>query len=331
MGRFDGRRCAVTGAGGFIGLAVCERLTGEGAQVVGLEANPATHERVEASGAVFVACDVTDERALAEALVGAELIIHTAAIVTDFGEMDDFIAVNVRGTRNVLDAARAVGAERVVHLSSVVNFGYEHMVELDDDAYSRQAGIPYIDTKAASDALARSRAAQGQPVTVIRPGDVYGPGSLPWAVRPLDAIRKHRFVLVDGGKGLMLPIYVDDLVDAIVAALVSQAAVGAALTVWDGHAVTCKEFFEHYARILGRKRIPSVPRPLANVAAGAQELIARLTGGTPEISRNAITFVSRKAPLSNRRARELLGWEPKVGLEEGMRRTEAWFRAEGIL
>ena len=90
--------------------------------------------------------------------------------------MDDFIEVNVRGTRNVLDAARDAGARRLVHLSSIVTFGYEHDVELDEDAAARPAGIPYIDTKGASDELVRTRAERGEPVVTLRPGDVYGPG-----------------------------------------------------------------------------------------------------------------------------------------------------------
>ncbi len=331
MEGIEGKRCVVTGAGGFIGRALCERLARAGGELIGLDANPTTRERVEATGAQFAQCDVTDGSAVAAALAGAQLIVHTAAIVTDYGEMDDFVAVNVRGTRNVLDAALETSADRVVHLSSVVRFGYEHASELDDEAFARAAGIPYLDTKAASDALALERGKRGDKVTVVRPGDVYGPGSIPWAVRPLEAIRKRQFVLIDGGTGLMLPVYVDDLVESIVLALTVPDARGEALTVWDGSAVTCAEFFNNYALMLGRRKIPSLPRPIAHAAAGAQELIARLTGRPPQISRNAITFVSRKAPLSNRRARELLGWEPQVTLDEGMRRTEEWFRAEGLL
>lgn len=331
METIEGRTCVVTGAGGFIGGALCSKLAEAGARVVGLEANPDTRPRVEATGAEFVSCDVTDAKAVERALAEAQLVVHTAAIVSDWGKMADFVHVNVRGTRNVLDAARSAQAEHVVHLSSVVTWGFEHEAELDEDAPGRPAGIPYIDTKGASDALARARAKRGEPITVVRPGDVYGPGSVPWAVRPLEAIRKHQFMLVDGGAGLILPIYIDDLVEAIVASLTTLQSRRAAITVWDGNAVTCAEFFGYYARMLGRSSIPSVPRPLAMLGAAGQELAARVRGRPPAFTRNAITFVSRKAPLSNRRAQELLGWQPRVSLDEGMRRTEDWFRAEGLL
>jgi nucleoside-diphosphate-sugar epimerase len=326
-----GRSCVVTGAGGFIGLALCRRLAADGADVTGLDIDPRAAERVEDAGAAFAVCDTTEPAALRGALAGAELVVHAAARVSDWGPMDDFVRVNVRGTRNVLDAAVQTGVARVVQISSVATWGYEHAYELDEDAPPRPCGIPYIDTKGASDALALSRASRGDPIVVVRPGDVYGPGSTPWAVRPLEGIRTRQFMLVGKGDGLMTPVYVDDLVDAIVLALTADGATGLAFTVWDGTPVTCAEFFGYYARMLGRNGIPGLPRPLATAVGAAQELVAHLTRRPPTFTRNAIEFVSRKAPYSNRRARELLGWQPKVALEEGMRRTEVWFREQGML
>jgi nucleoside-diphosphate-sugar epimerase len=124
---------------------------------------------------------------------------------------------------------------------------------------------------------------------------------------------------------------VDDLVEAIALALTEPKAAGIAFTVWDGSPVTCAEFFSYYARMLGRGGLPRLPRPIASAAGAAQEMVARVTGEPPTFTRNAITFVSRRAVYSNRRARELLGWQPQVTLDEGMRRTEVWFREEGLL
>lgn len=321
----------MTGAGGFIGLALSRRLSDEGARVLGLDVDESARDRVAAAGARFERCDTTDPRAVREVLDGAELLVHAAARVSDWGPMEDFVRVNVEGTRNVLDAALEAGVGRLVHISSVAIWGYEHRRELDEDAPARPCGIPYIDTKGTSDALALRRARAGAPIAIVRPGDVYGPGSIPWAVRPLEAIRNRQFMLIDGGKGLMVPVYVDDLVDSVLLALTLDGAVGQAFTVWDGNAVTCAEFFSHYAQMLGKSGIPSLPRPLAAAAAAAQEAVARARGRQPAFSRNAISFVSRRAGYSNRRAREVLGWEPKVTLDEGMRRTRDWFREQGLI
>jgi nucleoside-diphosphate-sugar epimerase len=326
-----GRRVAVTGAGGFIGRALCARLTSEGALVTGLEIDQSLGGRVSGSGATFRHCDTTDPAGVHAALEGAELVIHTAALVTDWGPMSDFVRVNVGGTRNVLDAAEAAGAERVVHVSSVATWGYEHRVPLDEDSPPRPCGIPYIDTKGASDALALDRARRGEPIAVVRPGDVYGPGSTPWAVRPLEGLRGNRFMLIGKGQGVMTPVYIDDLVECILLALTVSGATGRGYTAWDGIPLPAAEFFGHYARMLGRDRIPRLPRFLAGIAAGAQEAVAIATRKPPLFTRNAISFVSRRAPYSNRRARELLGWQPRVTVDEGMRRTELWFRQEGLL
>jgi nucleoside-diphosphate-sugar epimerase len=315
---------AVTGAGGFIGQALCARLAAEGAQVAGLDVDPAAAARVEATGARFVRCDVTDPAAVRAALDGRSLVVHTAANVSDWGRMEDFVALNVGGTRNVLDAASEAAVERVVHLSSVAIWGWEFTADVHEDHPPRVTGVPYVDTKAASDHLARSRRA-----TVVRPGDVYGPRSVPWAIRPLAALRTRRMAIPP--RGLMTPVYVDDLVECVVRALTVPEADGQAFVAWEGPPVATRDFFDRLAAMVGRRRAPVAPRPLLTAIAAAQEAAARLTGTAPVATRWAIGYLSRSAAYDCRRARDVLGWRPQVSLDEGMRRTEAWAREAGLL
>jgi nucleoside-diphosphate-sugar epimerase len=324
-GRFEGHSAAVTGAGGFIGGAVCRALVEEGASVTGIEIDAATADRVRATGAEFAEADVTDAEALGGALEGADLVVHAAAYVRDWGDMDDFVRVNVGGTVAVLDAAGAAGADRVVHISSVVVYGYHHPGELDEDAFHRTYGIPYIDTKSASDAVALRRGA-----VVIRPGDVYGPGSVPWTLRPFELARGGQLAVPGDGDGQMLPVYIDDLVEAILLGLL-EGEPGRAYTAWDGEPVTFGEYFDRFAELAGSRPARRVPRPVLTALAKSMELVAAARGRPPRFSTRAMTFVDRRGTASNRRAREELGWEPRVGLDEGMRRTEAWLRAEGLL
>jgi nucleoside-diphosphate-sugar epimerase len=275
-------RVAVTGAAGFIGGAVCRRLAADGDEPIGIDLAGADRR-----------ADIADP---------ADAVGHAAALVSERGRMADFVRINTRGTRNVLDAA---GDRRAVVIASVAAWGYEFAHDLDEDARPRPCGIPYIDTKGATEVLALRRGA-----TVIRPGDVYGPGSQPWVVRPLEMMRKGRFYLPAPGDGLITPVYVDDLVDAILRALREPRAAGRAYTVWDGHAVTAREFFAYHARSLGQGEVRVLPAPLLKLA-------ARAIGAGPA----AVTFMSRRAVYPNARAREELGWEPRFSLERGMTAT----------
>lgn len=323
-GHLEGRRAVVTGAGGFIGGALCAALAATGAEVVGLDLDESRAAGLEASGARFRHCDVTDAAATRDAIAGAELVIHAAAFIREWGTMEEFVALNLGGTANVLDAASHHAVDRVVHLSSVVVYGYDDHSEQDESAPLRNYGIPYIDTKSSSDRLARRRGA-----IVIRPGDVYGPGSVPWTIRPLELARKHRLVVPAPGDGVMLPVYISDLVEAILLGARSGTP-GEAYTAWSGERITFKQYFDRLAALVG-SRCRVLPRGLLETAGRASERLARLRGAAPEFTDRAITFLDRRGTVSNRRIVTELGFEPQVDVAEGVRLSEQWARREGLL
>jgi nucleoside-diphosphate-sugar epimerase len=317
-----GQRVAVTGAAGFIGSAVARALTAEGADVIGIEVSPELEARVREAGADPRVADVSDRGAIREALADVDAVIHTAAFVREWGAMEDFIRVNVQGTANVLDAAEAAGA-RVVQISSVVVYGYTDDSQQDESAFRRNVGVPYIDTKSASDRMAARRGA-----VIVRPGDVYGPGSVPWVIRPVEMLRSRRLGLPGKGDGTMLPVYIDDLVAGIVAAL-RRGEPGRAYTVWDGEGVTFAEYFRRLAEAAGVPEPRSLPKPVMWAVGGAAETIARVRGVPPPFGRHGSMLLDRRGTVSNEAARSL-GWEPQVSLDEGMRRTAEWLRSEGL-
>jgi nucleoside-diphosphate-sugar epimerase len=289
---------AVTGASGFIGSALCERLRADGDAVIGIDVAGNPDRRA----------DVADPASTVAALAGADAIVHAAAVVAERGRMEDFIRVNVRGTRNVLDAA---AGRRVVLLGSVAGWGYAFARELAEDSPPRPCGLPYVDTKGAAETLALRRGA-----TVIRPGDVYGPRSTPWVIRPLEMMRAGRFYLPSPGDGVMTLVFVEDLVDAIARALREPRAAGRGYTVWDGSPVAARDYFHQLA---GRP-VRTLPAPILRAA-------ARAFGMGPA----AVTFVTRRATYPNARARDELGWRASTTLDEGMARTREWARAAGLL
>lgn len=321
MSRFAGRKAVVTGAGGFIGAAICRALVAEGAAVDGIDVAPAAREAVEEAGARFVFADVTALTAMEAALEGADTVFHTAAFIHEGGAMDEFVALNLGGTIALLDAAERRGVDRFVHLSSVVVYGYEDRSTQDEDAPLRTIGIPYLDTKSSSDRIARRRGA-----VVIRPGDVYGPGSVPWTVRPLELARTGRLAIPSPGTQRMLPVYVDDLVEAaLLGALEGER--GRAYAAWSGENLSFRDYFDRLVTPAGGScRV--LPSTVLRAAASASAAVARVRGSEPDLGPHALTFVDRRGSVSTARIRHELGWEAQVGIDEGLERIRRWSAGE---
>jgi nucleoside-diphosphate-sugar epimerase len=308
---------AVTGAAGFIGSAMCRRLAAEGHDVIGIDLDPGAAARVTAAGAQFRRADVADRGAVRGALDGAGLVVHTAALLPGSGGMSDSVRVNVGGTENVCIAARDAGVDRVVHVSSVAAWGYDFKTDItEDEPLATRSPHPYVATKAASELVARKYGA-----TIVKPGDVYGPESQPWAVLPFELIKGGRIGLPMKGRGILTLVYVDDLVDCIYRALTLPEGERGLFTAWDGRPVTAKDFFDGYARMLGKRGVRTAPKAVLRP-------LMRLT---PGVNPDDLIFLMRRAVYPNARAREVLGWEPSVTLEEGMARTERWLRETGLL
>ena len=311
---------AVTGAAGFIGSAMCRRLVAEGHDVVGIDVDPGAAAKVTATGAQFRPADVSDRGAVRGAVDGAELAVHTAALLPGASSrsMADSVRVNVGGTENVCVAARDAGVKRLVHVSSVAAWGYDFGTDItEDEPLATRSPHPYIATKAASELVARKHGA-----TIVKPGDVYGPESQPWAVIPFELIKAGRAALPMKGRGLLTLVYVDDLVDCIYRALTLPGGRGRCVHRVGraaGHGEGVLRPVRAHARQEGRAH-GSGSRPATAHAADAGREPRR-----PDLPDAA------RASIPNARAREQLGWEPRVTLEEGMARTENWLRATGLL
>ena len=307
-------RVAITGGAGFIGRAVGARYRALGAQVVGVDVQPD-----EAAG--IVAGDTSRPGPWQDTIASADLVVHTAALVSNTSGLQRAWEVNVLGTRHVLDAAAQGGAGRVLHLSSVRAFSdVDFPADVDEHHPVRPDGHEYVDTKIASEQVALQAHAAGEvPVTVIRPGDVYGPGSLPWTVWPVLGIMSGSFAIPDDGSHLFSPVYIDNLVDGLVAAAASPVAAGQVLTLSDGVAVSNLGFFGRYYRMLGLE-----PELLPAAEVGARFAAAGVGADT-------VDYLLRRHTYSIAKARRMLGYEPTVDLDEGMARCEAWLRESGLL
>jgi len=315
---------AVTGSGGFIGLRMAERARERGMRVRGLELGAEAARRAEAQGFETIVGDVNDSDAVRRLCAGASVVFHTAAIVDEGGEWARFREVNVEGTRHVASVARDAGVRRFVHLSSVMVYGFDFPRFVSEAGPFRGEGNPYCQTKIESEEALRALHRPGSFETiVIRPGDVYGPGSVPWVIRPVELMKRGLFMLIDGGRGIMNHVHVDNLIDGIFAAL-DRDVTGEAFNLTDGAETSFREYFTRLGALVGRKRFPSLPRPVAIAAFGAMARGARLLGRKPLAEPSAVPFVTRPHTYSIEKARSWLGYQPKVTLDEGMRELAAW-------
>jgi nucleoside-diphosphate-sugar epimerase len=317
-------RIFITGASGFIGRALYGRCVAEGHEVAGcdLAADP---ERSIVRG------DVAHAGEWQQHLGGCELVIHTAASVSLRLERPEEIwRSNVLGTANVLAAAERAGAKRFVHFSSVTVFGFEFPDGVDEHYPVHNTYVPYPDSKIASEQVVLQAHLDGRvPCTIVRPGDVYGPRSRAWATIPAELIRARRFILPDGGRGIHSPVYVDNLIDGVLLAATSPDAVGQVFTLSDGIGVPYRDFFAPYAELIGRRLI-TLPTPVAIGMAAMVQRAARLAPGDNEINPASARYLLRRGTYSNEKARRVLGWEPRVGLEDGLRRTVEWLADQGF-
>lgn len=319
------QRVFITGAAGFIGRVLADRLRAGGVEVRGVD-------RVADPAAGIVAGDISEPGEWQNAAAGAGVLVHTAALVGMPTDVSAFWAVNVRGTRLAIEAARAAGVGRVVHLSSVVTFGLDFPDQVGESHPVRPTGVAYTDTKIAAEQVAlMAHAAGEQEVVVVRPGDVYGPGSRPWTLMPLEFMRRRRLALPARGRGIHSPVFVDDLVAGIVRAATAPEAAGRVITLSGGVGVETRDYFGRLGRMAGMK-VPAVPTSVALAGAAGLDRVARLRGVPNELTPDGVRYLAeRRGTYGIRTARELLGWSPEVDLDEGMARTEGWLRDEGLI
>lgn len=322
---------AITGIGGFIANRMIERAKERDWEVCGFDITDDGVERAINAGADAVVGDVGDKKFMTEFFDGVDVVFHTAAIVDESGDPAEFHRVNVEGTKNTVDAATAAGVDRFVHLSSVMVYGFDYPEGVDETHPLPEVDNIYCETKQRSDEIVQqAHEPGGLEVIVIRPGDVYGAGSRPWMLRPLEMMEAGLFNLPGGGEGVVNHVHVDNLIDAVFLAL-DQDMTGEIYNITDGVATSCREFFGHHARLLGNDGVATMPtfvlKSFLTVAGPAW----RLFGADPPATPEAMDFLLRRAAISIDKARRELDYTPTLDLEAGMEQVAEQLRASGQL
>jgi nucleoside-diphosphate-sugar epimerase len=249
-----GRKVLVTGASGFIGGRLVERLVRHhvrrGADVRALIRNPSSAARLARFPIDFQMGDVTNSADLDKAMAGRSLVFHCAYGTS--GSQKHRAWVNKVGTERVLEAAYRAGSLRVVYLSTLMVYGRTGDGDLDETAPRRRFGNAYSDSKLEAERIALQYSRSGRmPVAVLQPTAVYGPYGGVWTAGPLQTLKTGRMILINGGEGLANAVYVDDLVSAMLLAAVKDEAVGEAFLISGPEAVPWRELYERFSGLLG--------------------------------------------------------------------------------
>jgi nucleoside-diphosphate-sugar epimerase len=317
----------ITGIGGFIGKQTAKRALERGWKVSGIDANPDSAQMVQEEFGIDVAVgDISQQVDCNLALQQADVVLNTAAIVQEDGDWVRFRAVNVQGALNVARAAKRAGVKQYIQLSSVMVYGFNYVSHVTEEGLVSGDNNPYCQTKIESEIALKRMQADDFAITIIRPGDVYGPGSVPWVIRPLEMMRQWQFMHIDDGRGCFNFVYIDNLVDAIFLATNSKAY-GQTYNVTDG-AVTNKEFFNALAEMAGVKWIPSVPSFLVKPMASILSKLMKGVGRKFQVNEQAIRYMLRPHPYSNEKIKRELGYQPKIDLQAGLRLTEEWLKTD---
>jgi dTDP-glucose 4,6-dehydratase len=310
-----GKRVLVTGAGGFIGSHLAERLVREGAKVRALVHYNALgsrgwldHSPLQKDMEI-VAGDITDSGSVAGAMAGVEIAFHLAALIGipySYAAPRSYVRTNVEGTINVLEAARANGMARVVHTSTSETYGTALRVPIAED-HPLQGQSPYSATKIGADKLAEAYFRSFDlPVVTVRPFNTFGPRQSQRAIIPTIVTQ-----LLDGRElalGNVHPTrdlnFVSNTVDGFLLAGTRDGVVGETINLGSGKEISVGDLARRIGELMG-------------VEARVREEAARVRPPNSEVERLLADIT---------RAGKLLGWKPKVSLDDGLRETIAWIK-----
>jgi len=321
----------VTGATGFTGGHLARALKKRGDEVWAMVRNPDGAEHLRDAGISIVAGDLADPGSLSPALVhGFDVVYNIAALYRQAGLPESvYRQVNATAVGQLIDAAAKSGVRRVVHCSTVgVHGDIEHPPAGEDAPLS--PGDVYQVSKVEGERMARDAGARtGVEVVIARPSGIYGPGDRR-LLKLFRGVARRRFVILGDGKIFYHLTYIDDLVEGFRLCGEIPAAAGRTYILAGGEVPTLNEL----AALIAQDA--NVPPPSLHLpvwpfwlAGAACEALCAPFGIEPPLFRRRVDFFTKSRAFDISRARQELGFQPSIGLREGIHRTLAWYREQG--
>lgn len=312
----------LTGATGFLGRRLVQRLAREGYELRALVRKPSAAEPLKALGVEVASGDLIDSRSVSMAISGMDVVIHAAAGTS--GSPED-AAATVEGARNVLESCRIHRVGKLIYLSSC-NV-YEVAGLADGDVVSEEAQLErfahrrghYTIGKLQAEALVTEAMRTGSyPTIVLRPGTLYGPGAALYTPMIGVSLGKRVFIVFGNGQAELPLVHVDNVVDAIVQCIASSAADNAIFNVVDQEPVTKRRYIEQLVRPLYPDALVFyLPIPILLTATWLQETLLALLGAHPRLTMYRVLSSQRQVRYSSAKIERTIGWRSRIGFDSG--------------
>ncbi len=320
----------VTGATGSIGSVLVKRLSETGQTVRAVVRNPDRAANLRSMANVeIVPGDLTRPDSLRGCMEECSLVYHCAAKLAGSDWAGSY-ATNVIGTQAIIDETVRAGVERLIYTSTIGVYGLSKAENITEESPWSKYNLPYFKTKQEAERIVW-RAVDHIPITIARLGDVMGPSQYTWII---DIIQKmNRGLLkppLDSESGFLNPVYIDNLIDALLLMGAHPAAPGQIFNVVDGTPIRTSDYFRHFHQMTG-KRTNALPAILLKGAAMLLMGYDLLRGREALITPGSINYLLRKGKIYPKKIQSLLGWAPAITQEEAFCRTEQWLRREGYL
>lgn len=321
----------VTGANGFTGGYVARTLLRQGHRVRVLVRSAAKGKDLAAIGMEPVEGDLIDADAIDRAVAGCRRVFHVAAVYRTAGHPDSYYyAVNEGSTEKILASARKHGVERSVIVSTAGVHGHVSILPSDETA-AFNPGDVYQESKLAGEKIAQAAMTRGEPVSIVRPTGIYGPGDMRY-FKLFKMIHRRKFIMFGDGRTSHHMSYVQDLADGIILCGEYPAANGQVFIIGGEEYATLNDLTRLIAEAVGapppRRRLPMWP--LLTAAKLCESICVPLRIEPPLHMRRCEFFIKDRG-FTVAKAKTMLGFTPQVRLSEGLRRTAAWYFEQGLL
>jgi nucleoside-diphosphate-sugar epimerase len=324
-------RFLITGATGFVGGHLAETCVRKEQQVSAVVRASSDVKELERLGVTLVRGELSDAGLMRQAVTEADIVVHCAAKVGDWGPVEEYRQVNVEALRVLLDACKGQALSRFILMSSLgVYQARNHIGTNETEPLPTSHRDGYSQSKVEAEHLAMHYYKEfGVPVTILRPGFVYGPRDRTVMPRIIDGLRENRLRYPGGGLTALNTIYVDNLVAAVFLAADNDRAVGEAYNLTDGEFVSKRMFIEKIADAFALPyptRTP--PLWLAWLVTWCAEALARMRGAkeAPQFNFTRLKFMGYNLDFSIQKAMDQLGYRPRISFEDGMAETLDWYK-----